>query len=248
MSKVVGYVKDEIMGLTIHYTLSVPKSSGMGFAFGLVKAMARYARKIGCAHVGKVLHATETDPTAPPFFCSHPACERRPIGVPGEHGWLVEIWPGKGCETAIFGIWVQRGELLRNQGEPAWPRRYRTRLALDSFCKTQYAGEHGWEHFLACHLRVIHLLDFWRTRGGRAQVHDEGGYWKARSETKLRKVLDDYDRLIAGLGGAFKDAYESGEVVAPIFAYQNFERLEHEGQKALIQLKHDRKKSAKHPQ
>jgi hypothetical protein len=230
------------MGLTIHYRLSVRRRSSVGLVLDLVKATARYARKIGCAHVGKVLHATETDPTAPVFFDSHPAHERRCIGGPGEHGWLVEIWPGEGCETASFGICVQREDLPRRKGEPAWPPRYRTRLALDSFCKTQYAGEHGWEHFLACHRRVIHLLDFWRARGGRAQVHDEGGYWKSRSETKLRKELGDYDRLIAGLGGVFKDAHESGEVIAPIFAYQNFERLEHEGQQALIELEHDRGK------
>jgi len=224
----------KIMGLTIHYSLSVPRDSTRAFVRELIKATARQARNIGCAHVGKVLHATETDPAAPVFFDSHPSNERREIGGPGEHGWLVEVWPGKGCETAIFGICVQRRRIPPKKGEPSWRARRRIRLGVDTFCKTQYAGEQDWEHFLKCHLRVIHLLDFWRAQGGRAKVHDEGGYWKSRSETKLRRELEDYDRLIAALGGRFKDACDSAgngwSVESPIYNYANFERLEQEGQ------------------
>jgi hypothetical protein len=65
------------------------------------------------------------------------------------------------------------------------------------------------------------------------KVHDEGGYWKSRSEKKLRRELEDYDRLVAGLGGVFKDACDASggglSVESPIFGYKNFERLEHEG-------------------
>jgi hypothetical protein len=224
------------MGLTIHYSLSVKRGTTFRFLKNLLRQTQRLARKNGCAHVGKVLHSTETDPDAPPFFDSVPGRERRLHGGgSGTHGWLLEVWPGEGCETAVFGILQHRRTLPPKQRQPAWITRYskRSDWNLDAFCKTQYAGEHGWEHFRACHLRVIHLLDLWRETGARVKVHDEGGYWESRSEKKLRQELDDYDRLIAGLGGVFKDAYESGEVVAPIFAYQNFERLEHEGQHLL---------------
>jgi hypothetical protein len=221
------------MGLTIHYTLSIKKGTTFGYLHDLLKGTARLARKIGCAHVGRVLHSTETDPTAPPFFETYPGNERRLDGGPGTHGWLVEVWPGEGCETATFGILGERREIPPKQRKAVWPPRYQTRLRLHSFCKTQYAGEHGWEHFLKCHLRVIHLLDYWRAMGAQVKVHDEGGYWKSRSEKKLRRELDDYDRLIAGLGGAFKDACDASggglSVESPIFSYKHFERLEHEG-------------------
>jgi hypothetical protein len=220
------------MGLTIHYTLSIKKGSTFGCLHDLLKGTARLARKIGCPHVGKVLHSTETDPTAPPFFETYPGCERRLAGGPGTHGWLVEVWPGEGCETAEFGVLRERGKIPSHRRKAVWPPRYRTRWTLHSFCKTQYAGELGWEHFLKCHLRVIHLLDYWREMGAQVNVHDEGGYWKSRSEGKLRQELDDDDRLIAGLGGLFKDACDASgggrSVESPIFGYRNFERLEHE--------------------
>jgi hypothetical protein len=98
-----------------------------------------------------------------------------------------------------------------------------------SFCKTQYAGEHGWENFLKCHLIVVSLLDFWRGMGVRVKVNDEGGYWKSRSIEKLRGELQQYDRLIAAGAGIFKDADNGLAVQSPIFNYKNFERLEHEG-------------------
>jgi hypothetical protein len=222
------------MGLTIHYTLSVKRGTTVRFVLNLLRATARCARKIGCAHVGKVLHSTETDADAPPFFDCAPGHERRLHGGGrGSNGWLLEVWPGEGCETVVFGILQHRRILAPKPGQAKWKTRYskRSDWKLDAFCKTQYAGAHGWEHFRACHLRVIQLLDLWREAGAQVEVHDEGGYWKSRSEKKLRQELEDCDRLIAALGGVFKDAYGSGEVVAPIFGYKNFERLEHEGQK-----------------
>jgi hypothetical protein len=224
------------MGLTIHYTLSVKRGTTIGFVKNLLRRTQRRARKNGCAHVGKVLHSTETDADAPPFFSSAPGHERRlHSGGSGTHGWLLEVWPGEGCETAVFGILQHRRILPPKKGQPKWPPRYSkcSDWKLDAFCKTQYAGEFGWEHFRACHLRVIQLLDLWRAAGARVKVWDEGCYWKTRSEEKLRQELGDYDRMIAALGGVFKDAYEIGEVVAPIFAYKNFEQLEHEGQRLI---------------
>ena len=221
------------MGLTIHYTLSVKRGTEIRWLKNLLRRTQRLARKHGCARVGKVLHSSETDPDAPPFFDCAPGRERRlHEGGRGTHGWLLEVWPGAGCETAVFGIVQHLRELPRKPGQPAWRKRYSKRWSdwhLHAFCKTQYAGEFGWEHFRACHRRVIQLLDLWREAGALVSVDDEGGYWKSRSEEKLRRELEEYDRHIAVLGGVFKDGYGEGEVVAPIFSYKNFERLEHEG-------------------
>ena len=224
------------MGLTIHYTLSVKRGTTVGWLKGLLRRTQRLAHKLGCAHTGKVLHSTDEDPDAPPFFECAPGNERRSDGGGrGTEGWLLEVWPGKGCETAVFGILGHRRVLPPRKGQRSRARRY-SKLRdwkLAAFCKTQYAGEHGWEHFRACHLRVIQLLDLWREAGAGVEVKDEGHYWETRSEARLAKELADYDRLIAGLGGMFKDADDKGEVVAPIFNYPNFERLEHEGRQMM---------------
>jgi hypothetical protein len=55
---------------------------------------------------------------------------------------------------------------------------------LNGCCKTQYANEHGWGHFLKCHRQIISLLDFWRDLGATVEVSDEGGYRETRSEEK----------------------------------------------------------------
>lgn len=80
------------MGLTIHYTLTVKCGTTFAFIENLLRRTQRLARKNGCAHVGKVLHAAETDPDAPPFFDCAPGQERRwHEGGPGTHGWLLEV-------------------------------------------------------------------------------------------------------------------------------------------------------------
>ena len=61
------------------------------------------------------------------------------------------------------------------------------------------------------------------------KVNDEGGYWASRSIEKLQVELQGYDRLVAAVGGVFKDADNGLSVKSPIFDYKSFERLEHEG-------------------
>ncbi len=66
-------------------------------------------------------------------------------------------------------------------------------------------------------------------------VTDEGEFWQTRSEEKLRNRLQQYDGLVAAVGGMLKDASadhgNGSSVVSPIFDYVNFERLEHEGRR-----------------
>ena len=187
------------MGLTIHYTVSVKRGTTVRFIKNLLRRTQRLARKNGCAHVGKVLHSWESDPEAPPFFDCVPGRERRLHGGgSGSYGWLLEVWPGEGCETAVFGILQHQRELPRKKGQPSWVTRY-SKLSdwkLNTFCKTEYAGEQGREHFVACHLRVIQLLDLWRAAGARVEVHDEGGYWKTRCKEALARQLGDQETLL----------------------------------------------------
>lgn len=151
--------------------------------------------------------------------------------VPPTRGWLVEVWPGEGCESATFGLCQYPRRIPFRAGSVATG--YKGGWQLKGSCKTQYAGERGWEHFLKCHRQIISLLDFWRQLGVTVKVSDEGGYWGTRSEEKLRAALRRYDGLVAAVGGMFKDQESDSSsgltVESPIFDYANFERLEHEG-------------------
>jgi hypothetical protein len=217
------------MGLTIHYTLSLKEDLALGVVHELARRTRDYARTIGCAQAGEPFRAETDEDAAPIFFPVGNPRDGRFGGARPVRGWLVDVLPGEGCETATFGLCQYRRRVL-------WRGRYvptgfRGGWKFQSFCKTQYAGERGWEQFLKCHLQVISLLDFVRSLGVRVKVNDEGGYWERRSVEELRKQLGDYDRLVAAMGGMFKDAAEGWSVESPIFSYKNFERLEHEGQK-----------------
>ena len=219
------------MGLTIYYKLSVTKKLTVGVVRELAERTALFAKKIGCAAVSDVLR-TNGNAKLATLFVQTGRPEDCCFGlIPSTHGLVVEVWPGEGCESATFGLCQ-------------YPRRIPFRMAmiptgfedgwlLQSSCKTQYAAEHGWEHFLLCHKRIISLLDFWRKLGVAVEVSDEGGYWETRSEHQLRTVLQQYDGLVAAFAGAMKDAaHDSGQahtVESPIFARKDFERLEAEG-------------------
>jgi hypothetical protein len=185
------------MGLTIHYTL-VGKNTLTDHAVReRLRRTARLARKIGCARIGRVLRSTESDPDAPEFFDSRAGNERRLCGGPRTDGWLLEIWPGRGCETFVIGL-CRRYRLARapgNRRKPWLPHYQRAGWMLEAFCKTYYAAEHGREHFVQCHERVVRLLDLWRGGGVRLRVHDEGGFWKTRRRAALAGQIGDFRRF-----------------------------------------------------
>jgi len=219
------------MGLTIHYKLAVAKNLSVAVVCELAQRTERYAQKIGCAEVGEVMRV-EADTPFTSLFVRAGREEDGCFGlVPAKRGWVVEVWPGEGCESALFGLCQYprripfRAGAIATGFEGGW--------LLKGFCKTQYAGEHGWEYFLKCHRQIISLLDFWRQLGVIVEVNDEGEYWQTRSEEKLRSKLQQYDGLVAAVGGMLKDASADDDnglsIVSPIFDYANFERLEHEG-------------------
>jgi len=219
------------MGLTIHYKLSVEKKLTVAVVRELAERTARFAQKNGCAEVSDILRADGNMEYAP-LFVSVGRPEAGCFGhVPPTRGWLVEVWPGEGCESATFGLCQYPRRIPYRAGSVATG--FAGGWRLQGFCKTQYAGEHGWEHFLKRHRQIISLLDFWRDLGVTVEVTDEGGYWETRSEEKLRAALHQYNGLVAAVGGMLKDQpLDSGKKLAvesPIFDYANFERLEHEG-------------------
>ena len=239
---------ETIMGLTIHYKLSVAEKLSPVVVRGLAERTALYARKIGCAEVSEV-QSVKADMPYTQLFVSVGREEDCCFGhVPAKRGWVVDIWPGEGCENALFGLcqYPRRTPFLAGSVATGFEGGW----LFSGFCKTQYAGEHGWEHFLKCHRQIISLLDFWRQLGVRVEVIDEGEYWETRSEEKLRNKLQQYDGLVAAVGGMLKDvSADDGSglsVVSPIFDYANFERLEHEGRREFGgQIAHLQKKVRK---
>ena len=141
----------------------------------------------------------------------------------------MEVWPGEGCESALFGLCQYPRRTLHipfdasTGASSGWDFR--------NYCKTQYANEHGWPHFLRCHKIIISILDFWRKLGVTVETNDEGGYWESRSEEQLKEKLRQYDGLVAMAAGLFKDATTETfpRVESPIFARNDFERLEAQG-------------------
>ncbi len=233
------------MGLTINYKLSVTENLSSAVVRELAGRTAHYARKIGCAEIGELTRVKADTP-----FTSHE--DYRFGRIPAKRGWVVEVWPGDGCESTLFGL-CQYPRRVPFRVTPV-PTGYEGWL-LTGHCKTQYAGEHGWEHFLRCHRQIISLLDFWRELGVTVEVIDEGEYWETRSEEKLKTRLRQYDGLIAALSGMMKDAAAASasglRVESPIFDYARFERLEHEGRqefgRQIAQLKHEVRKQVSRP-
>ena len=221
------------MGLTIHYKLSVTKYLASAVVRELAERAALYARKIGCAEVSEIVRAAGDEDLAP-LFVQIGKPEDGCFGhVAPKHGWLVEVWPDEGCESALFGLCQYPRWILSRNGKV--PTGYEDGWLLKGSCKTQYAGEHGWEHFLICHKRIVSLLDFWRQLGVVVEVSDEGGYWETRDEKKLRASLESYDGLVAAVAGMMKDAADDSgcghPIASPIFARKDFERLEAEGRR-----------------
>jgi hypothetical protein len=224
------------MGLEIYYKLSASNKLDSASVRELAQRTAVYAKKIGCVAASDVTPADGNVKRAPLFVSVGKVEETGIFGhIPPKRGWLIEVDPGEGSETATFGLCQYPRRAPFRDGTV--PTGYRGGWLLKGSCKTQYAAEHGWEHFLACHKRIISVLDFWRELGVKVEVTDEGGYWETRSETKLRSALLSYDKLIAFLAGAMKDAIDhSGQpfrVESPIFARRDFERLEAAGLKGV---------------
>lgn len=106
-----------------------------------------------------------------------------------------------------------------------------THGAWSSFCKTQYANDPevgGWNNFQRAHLSVVAVLEHMQQIGFKVEVNDAGDFWKDRDLAALAKAVGQWDAMIAGMAGIFKDAAEaSGQrIESPMLGRANFEHLE----------------------
>ncbi len=204
------------MGLTIHYQWSTRRKLDLAGVKQLVSSLHDRAVALKFADPGQLI---QVGPDYPLAYHWPPGAKKFSDLLPPLEGWVFHATPGDGSESARIG-------LCRYAGVPGW------RWA--SFCKTQYASRHGWEHFFECHRGLTQLLWMAEKLGLRVKVDDEGGYWKCGSGATLRRNLAEYDQGIAAFGGALKDAAGEAarDITGPIFAHPDYERLEALGNQA----------------
>lgn len=173
------------MGLSIAYQLRLPARITAGEVYALLKRVAEQARSLGCPAVrGPLSPAPENQ------------LGYRIINVPGSHpmwarpdgGWLVSADIGDQCESLDLGLFVHPSHLRHNYIGLV-KTKLPTNWHYDGWCKTGYAANVGWEHFLACHQRVLALLRFLRRQGVKVSIQDEGGYYPRKDETGLRRWM-----------------------------------------------------------
>jgi len=101
-----------------------------------------------------------------------------------------------------------------------------------SFCKTQYANQHGLPNFLRAHMTVCAILEKAQDLGFKVKVKDEGGFWTKRDVKALAEDVGKWDQMIASIFGAMKDAAPEGVLESPIQDRADFEHLEMKGRQA----------------
>ncbi|MGD1086101.1 MAG: hypothetical protein ABSA47_15305 [Verrucomicrobiota bacterium] len=215
------------MGLTIHYTLSARHLTSGTEARGLVAQARVFARESKADSVSALMRVGPGFPRAREWLLiPHPGGETC-VDVPLESGHVFTVVLGSDSEHLLLGL-CRYPATVRHRGREL-PTKLGEGWRLCSFCKTQYASLHGWEHFFRCHKTAIELLSFWRSLGVEVRISDEGGYWPRRSESALRRNLDEMNGIVAAMSGALKDGAGGQSVESPIFQHPQFERLEAEG-------------------
>lgn len=223
------------MGLTIHYRLCPPSPCDHLVARQLVeesrRRTVRLLKRRGFGTVSAIQRAEPENPWLVQSVLRRRGQDTFGYAVPPLEGWVFNVNPGPDCESVTLGL-CRYPASITHQG-----RRMKTPSAgwnLQSFCKTQYASLHGWDEFRRCHVLVIDTLLIWQRLGVGVSITDEADYWPGRHETALRENLNQMNRIVAGLGGALKDAADEGgpKIQSPIFSHPQFEILEAEGMTA----------------
>jgi len=214
------------MGLTIHYQLQSTSRSPKK-ARQLIDQLRQKALDLPFKEVGEIVELdgdtadfdklNRDNPKRWLLIQAGQYIERdeRHYRVTPQRVIAFSTWPGEGSEEANFGlaiypktIEVDGKKLRTGLGDWSW----------GSFCKTQCASNPecgGVENFLRCHLAVVKLLDHAKSLSILKDVNDEGDYWQKRDMKALAQEVGDWNTMIAGWAGRFKDAFGEG-VVAEI--------------------------------
>jgi hypothetical protein len=242
------------MGLTIHYRIRA-KSRSATRARELISQLRNRALGLPLAEVGELAEFSGEECDFNPFERGDPhrwllvqAGEylSRPRPGGGEYSYRVRpthviafsTCPGKGCESANFGLcrYPATIEVRTCPNGSEHQQSLRTGLAgwrWSSFCKTQYASNPecgGVANFLRCHLLVVRLLDGAQALGILDQVSDEGDYWSIRDPQALAQRVGQWNERIAAMAGRLKEQL-GARVESEIANYPDFEHLEAKGRR-----------------
>lgn len=224
------------MGLTVHYTLSAD-CTAPAQAKKLLARLRQCALDLPVETVSEIRRPCGTAPRWDDGQ-EHDPLWLDCIGIVRRGAWVCDLLPrdalafrvrpGPGCEDASFGLcrfpasMTIRGKRIRT-GYQGW--------TWYSFCKTQYASNPtcgGMRNFLRCHLSLIRLLDEAVRLGFKVDVCDEGGFWQSRDLAALCREVGQWNEMIAGLAGEFKDLL-GDQFASAISSFPNFEHLEARG-------------------
>jgi hypothetical protein len=137
------------------------------------------------------------------------------------------VHPGPGSESAVFFLakYPERvsvnGQVRKVPGAKVW--------SSSSWCKTQYASNHGIENFVRCHLSVIAILDRARELGFKVVVRDDGHFQTTRSVPRLIEAVTGWNELIAGFGALLDQSIRGTTRVSGLTGRQDLEHLEARG-------------------
>jgi hypothetical protein len=186
------------MGLSIHWEWSFQGDAAT--ARRVVEAVRAGALSAGFTEVGEVVeawaerHETAEDVIVARAWAMGQGLRTQEAVVDG-HRNTTRIAPlhvaafraySRGAEEAAFGLASYTG--------------------LDGYrwsagCDTQGAAKRGSPTgFLAAHRAVVATLDKARSLGIKVTAKDDGGYWEHRDIKRLLDKLDEWERLVAGLG------------------------------------------------
>jgi len=238
------------MGLTIHYSLRAGSISA-GRAREMVQRLRHLAVSLAFDQVTDVVEVSHGSGRKVPedladfaryltiraghaLFVATDDQDEETVVVEPVDLIAFSALPGEGCEHAPIGLATY---------PPRTTRRGRTvPTGLDGWrwwgcCKTQYASNPavgGTEAFLACHLRLVSLLDEAAGMGVLGEVTDESGYWEKRDVGLLAKEVARWTAVMAAAVGALQDGLEQAgvdrkRIVSEITAYPDFEHLEAKG-------------------
>lgn len=226
------------MGLTLHYKLSAPAVIDPPGARALVARMRAAAMAMKRADRIDAVGQIDSSPAQLAWLSEWlllpaPGAPDTTHGivVPARTGFVFNVMLGDDSEPLRLGLC----RFATRVKDPATGRMRSVRRdgwRLAGFCKTQYAGLHGWEHFRRCHVAAVELLAGLAALGIEVEITDEGGFWPARDEVALRRNLDRSNGIVAAFAGTMKDATDEDggpPVRSPIFSHPHFERIEAEG-------------------
>jgi hypothetical protein len=246
------------MGLTIHYSLSVPKDWSAGDIRAKLESLRQFCLDLPVREVSELreFRGDECEPGEDDDPCRWAKIQAaRTIESPWQpdtffqqqpsHMLIFSVWPAPGCEQMNLGVCSYPPLVCREPPEPPGRTGAEEKHVVpgekgtwSSFCKTQFANDPrlgGTPNFLRAHLAVCAILEKAGELGFLVEVSDEGDFWTKRDVRALAETIGKWDRMLAGVFGAMKDAMPEGTALdSAMSGRPDFEQLEAKAQSTEI--------------